>query len=226
MGLLPFPIDRLPFLGEIRKEGALLMYNLDKAYSRKFFSQRRSLNWRISIFCEAILDTLCSTPYSVIDFGCGNGDLVKGFLDRGIRPVFGVEGTENCLGNCLVPDEMIMIADLRIPFGFSLNFDLGVCLETAEHIEHEYESIFLKNITDNCRQLLFSAAPPGQGGIHHHNCKPQHEWIEDLNRLGMVYTSTITNSIREKLLPWKDKKGIKAYYQNLLYFKKEKACVH
>ena len=201
------------------------MYNLDKAYSKKFFAQRRSLSWRIPIFCDAILAILSPSPTSVIDFGCGNGDLVRGFRDRGIRPAFGVEGTENCLGNCLVSDEMVVIADLRQPIGFKLNFDLGVCLEVAEHIEHEYEDIFFKNITRACQQLLFSAATPGQGGIHHHNCKPEHEWIENLSRLGMVYNPVITRDIREKLRPWGNKKGIKAYYQNLLYFVKEKAIV-
>lgn len=200
------------------------MYNLDKAYSKKFFAQRKSLAWRIPIICDAIIEVL--KPKSVIDIGCGNGDLVKGFNDRSIT-AFGVEGTFNSWYG-INGNKNIYIHDLRLPYNIDIRkFDLAICFEVAEHIEPEYVDIFLDNLCLVSNKILFSAAGPGQKGIYHHNCQPREYWYHKLmlreykNNLNNPYCRDIVLKLKNMWYSWRNKKGIKAYYQNLMYFEKK-----
>ncbi len=208
------------------------MYDLKKAYPKKFFKQRASLNWRVPIFCNAILDVI--SPSSIIDLGCGNGDLLKGFQDRGIKTL-GVEGTGNCAD--FLSLNGVLIFDLRGPglrpviehvllFPNSLDiskghFDLALCLEVAEHIEPEYEDVLLENIIEVADKVIFSAAKKGQGGRCHYNCQDKAYWIEAFYRKGMNYRIDLTERVLTGLFKYRNKKGIKAYYQNLLVFEKD-----
>lgn len=197
-----------------------MMYDLDKAYSKKFFAQRKSLAWRIPIVCDAIIDIL--KPKSIIDVGCGNGDLVKGFIIRNIQ-TFGIEGTVNALSDTEDFDR-IWIYDLRkdkieYPFTFR-KFDLVICFEVAEHIESEYTDIFIDTLCSLSDRILFSAAGPGQGGIHHHNCQDKRYWIEKFVAKGYICNFKIVTKLQERWQKWANKKGIKAYYQNLMYFER------
>ena len=198
------------------------MYNLDKAYSKKFFAQRKSLSWRVSIICDAIINVL--KPKSVIDVGCGNGDLVQGFIDKGLV-AFGIEGTENVFnapatGNIIIRDlrKENVLSDFR-------QFDLAICFEVAEHIEPEYTDIFLDNLCSLSDRILFSAAGPGQGGIHHHNCQPKAYWVGKFYARGYLRYCEKQIELENKWHPWRNKKGIKAYYQNLIYFEKAGATL-
>jgi len=191
------------------------MYDLDRAYSKRFFAQRRSLSWRVGVFCDTVIRVL--SPRSVIDYGCGNGDLVRGFRDRGIHAL-GIEGTENSRHGGVIRD--ILIQDLRLPISMGLSCDLSICLEVAEHVEPQYTGTLVKTITTGANRLLFSAARPDQGGIHHHNCKPQSYWMAALATHGLFVNSIKTDMLREGIKQYKDKKGIKAYYKNMLYFER------
>ena len=203
------------------------MYDLDKAYSKKFFAQRKSLSWRVPIVCDAIIDVL--KPKSVIDVGCGNGDLLRGFHDKGIK-ILGIEGTKNYSANTMLPlievDEYvslypICIHDFRKKGFVCGKFDLAICFEVAEHIELEYTDIFLDNLCSLSDRILFSAAGPGQGGIHHHNCQHKVYWINKINAKGYICNFKIITKLQERWYPWQNKKGIKAYYQNLMYFERK-----
>lgn len=193
------------------------MYDLDKAYSKKFFARRKSLAWRIPIVCDAIIDVL--KPKSVIDVGCGNGDLVHGFHERNII-AFGIEGTDNVFcgnmsGNIFVRDlrKVNVLRDFR-------QFDLAICFEVAEHIEPEYTDVFLANLCHLSSRILFSAAGPGQGGIHHHNCQDKNYWMLKFNEKDYYPDYKVVYALQEKWEKWANKKGIKAYYQNLLSFRR------
>lgn len=190
------------------------MYDLDKVYTKKFFRQRARLAWRAPIMVNAIQNVL--EPRSVVDVGCGNGDLVKEFIARNV-PAFGIEGTENVLK--VYPDAEIF--DLRTSIKQDDEYrrrDLALCLEVAEHIEEQYVENFIDNLCQLSDRILFSAASPGQGGLKHVNCKSQEYWWYKFNARSYVFKRNTTNRILSLLAPYKHKKGIKAYYQNLMYF--------
>ena len=199
------------------------MDDLNRLYKGSFFKNRRSLNWRVPIVCGAIQSVL--NPKSLIDLGCGNGDLVKGFLDLGVD-AYGVEGTTNCLASTVIPEGRLSIKDLRIPIVFndSVRFDLCICFEVAEHLEPFAADILVSTICKASDHVLFTAAGPGQGGVHHVNCQPKSYWVEKFTNMGYWRAPSIEYSICLKLEESGKhmKKGIKAYYQNLMYFEKKR----
>jgi len=211
------------------------LYDLNEAYGKKFFARRRSLSWRVPIFIHAL--TQVYSPRTVIDFGCGDGDLVRGFIGQGIN-AFGIEGTENCIeylgvnaasGGLLGSMNRVIIHDLRTPirklfsfddFGMITDVDLVLCLEVAEHLEEEYSDILIKNILVSDK-IVFTAAPPGQEGNHHVNLKSREWWIGKFGKYKYVFDYDSISMIKYLLeLSGKSQvKGIKAWYQNLMCFK-------
>lgn len=192
------------------------MNPLEEIYPNRFFSRRNSLNWRAKFVCEAVRDVLA--PVSVIDVGCAIGDLVKRFLALGID-AYGLEGSRGCLPYLEVESDRVFIEDLRLPIDVG-RYDLAICFEVAEHIEPEYADQFLANLTGMSDRVLMSAAPPFQGGHYHVNCQPQEYWTEKMAALGFAPDTGIVEAIKQRLAPWQNKPGIKAYYQNLLYFER------
>jgi SAM-dependent methyltransferase len=194
------------------------MYDLNKAYTKKFFKQRRSLHWRVPIVADAIVEVL--HPKHVIDVGCGNGDLVVGLQERVKYPVYGIEGAVNALDS-MEPwmENYVFIRDIRRPgiADFLLRrMDLAICFEVAEHIESEYSDAFVDNLCAMSDTILMSAAPPGQGGKCHVNCQPWSYWFHKFSDRGYRHNHDVVDRLKARWEAYKHRKGIKAYYNNLM----------
>lgn len=192
---------------------------LEEIYGARFFARRHRLNWRAPIVCGAIKKVF--NPESVIDVGCATGDLVAEFLKMGIAAK-GIEGSKECLQFLECDAEKIFIRDMRYPMPpYMYNrWDLTICFEVIEHIEPEFARQFVYNISYMSNRLLISAAPPGQGGHYHVNCRPLEYWDGFFESHGCIRNQDLERQLKEILEPWKNKPGIKAYYQNLLYFER------
>lgn len=197
------------------------MRSVEDMYGRSFFGKRDRLAWRAEHVCKAVDDVL--KPASVIDVGCAVGDLVEGFIQRGII-AYGLEGSESAFEFMMVPDNMIFHRDLREPIRINFCFDLVTCFEVAEHIEPEYAGQFVSNLIRLSNRILMSAAPPGQEGHHHYNCQPKEYWVDLFKGYGYQCIDRIAEEVKKRLEPWKHKPGIKAYYQNLIYFEGGLKC--
>ena len=196
----------------------MIGYDLNKAYPRKFFNQRRSLGWRIDLVCGGIYNVY--QPKSVIDFGCGNGDLLSWFYRRNI-PVMGIEGTDNCRESAVIPQILIKTIDLREPILTYVPYDLALCLEVAEHLEPEYAPILVDSICKCSLRVIFTAAIPGQGGNHHVNLQEKKYWITLFSSMGFKQNEQAEIDLKKYWTPKKNVKGVKAYYQNLICFDKK-----
>lgn len=207
------------------------MYNLNDAYTKKFFNKRVSMAWRAPFITQAIISVL--QPKSLIDFGCGNGDIINDFIKKGVN-AYGVEGTVNSIpalkamglavtdGNSLSDDNRVLINDLRKPIALEKKFDLALSFEVAEHIEEKYTDTFINNLIKASDRILITAAPSGQKGLHHVNCQTQGWWMTKFIKNGYKYGIDEVMKIR---LQWSQtgkakRNGIKLYYKNLLYFYK------
>ncbi|KAL3867108.1 hypothetical protein ACJMK2_044338 [Sinanodonta woodiana] len=75
--------------------------------------------------------------------------------------------------------------DLTVPqYGIPV-YDWIFSLEVAEHIPHEFESIFLDNIVRHAREgVILSWAVPGQFGYSHVNTQPLSYVIDVFDKLG------------------------------------------
>lgn len=193
------------------------MYDLNKVYTKKFFKQRRGLVWRAPIVVSGILKVL--DVHAIVDVGCGNGDIAAEFMNRG-KIVYGIEGTDNAFEGLRLPAYCLIISDLRKAITPKQRSDLAICFEVAEHIEKEYTDIFINNLCGLAPRVLFSAANLGQGGKCHVNCHSKEYWWYKFNARNYHFKQCIVDQIKHYWEPYRHKKGIKAFYQNLMYFER------
>ncbi len=196
------------------------MKPLKDIYGKSFFSKRHKLHWRAPHVCKAINDVL--EPKSVIDVGCATGDLVKCWIeDFGLQDSWGVEGSSEAKDFFVTNN--IQIWDLRTKWDIAEKdrFDLCTCFEVAEHIEPEYASMFVHNLVSLSDNVLVSIAPPGQGGHYHVNCQVFDYWFELFYSFGYGHVYQTKDAIKQGMEPWKKKDGIRAFYQNLAFFRRK-----
>lgn len=125
---------------------------------------------------------------TALDVGCGIGTSIDRFQAIGVQ-CWGIEGNAAVLGGPSRFPERIWIADLtKQSVQLPIKVDLVWCVEVLEHIPDLYIDRVLRTIVDNTRRLVFaSAAPPGQPGYFHVNCRPRDEWIARFEQKGLVY---------------------------------------
>ena len=137
-------------------------------------------------------------PDSVIDFGCGLGRYLTGFQAHGAR-VHGVEGFSEAREHAEIPNDALTIHDLREPLALEEQYDLALCIETAEHIPPKFDDVLVDTITSAAPRVVFTAAPPGHGGTHHVNEAPREYWIEKFQSKGFSYAAEEADRLQESI---------------------------
>ena len=117
------------------------------------------------------------TPGSVLDVGCGRGAWLEAWKARGIPTVVGVDGDHLDRSRLRIGGSEFRIDDLSRPFDLGRRFDLVQCLEVAEHVPAAAARDLVASLVRHGDVVLFSAAPPGQGGEHHVNEQPREYWM-------------------------------------------------
>ncbi|GMU44566.1 MAG: methyltransferase domain-containing protein [Xanthomonadales bacterium] len=114
---------------------------------------------------------------SVLDIGCARGTWLSEWAALGAVDIQGVDGDYVARDRLAIPVERFRAHDLARPLGLGRRYDLVQSLEVAEHIPAAASDIFVANLCVHASGLvLFSAAPPGQGGEHHVNEQPYDYW--------------------------------------------------
>ncbi len=125
---------------------------------------------------------------SMIDFGCGIGSILEGALDCGLTHIAGLEinyeVAKDYMPYRIVP--YIFSKDITDPVNMG-KFDCSWSFEAAEHIKPEGTEGFIANLTNAERFIILTAAPPGQAGRHHINCRPKDFWIDNISEKGFEY---------------------------------------
>jgi SAM-dependent methyltransferase len=151
-------------------------------------------------------------PESVVDVGCGLGVWLSIFKQNGVRDILGIDGGKISKEDLKIPPESFVHSDLEHPLKIDRVFDLVVSLEVAEHISPENASVFVDSLTSLGSIILFAAAIPFQGGVHHVNEQWPEYWIELFNKKGFL----AIDCLRRKV--W-NTPGIAYWYkQNIFLF--------
>jgi SAM-dependent methyltransferase len=152
----------------------------------------------------AALHELFEVPLaSVLDVGCGAGAWLAAWKERGCE-VFGVDGAH------VLPDSLIIEAtefrahDLRQALDLGRRFALVQCLEVAEHLPAEAAPVLVASLCRHADVVLFSAAPPGQGGESHLNEQPYAYWRDHFAAHGYTLYDPLRQRILrdEGIMPW------------------------
>jgi len=154
----------------------------------------------------------------VIDVGCGTGALLEALHDKGCE-VFGLEYAEAALGYCRARRLNVAKFDLeRNVFNDNRTFDVAVSMEVAEHLPETVADRYVDLLTRLSRVVVFTAAPPGQGGTDHVNEQPPSYWISKFQRRGFEHAEALSLRWRESWMAAGDVQSW--YYNNLMIFRR------
>jgi SAM-dependent methyltransferase len=124
---------------------------------------------------------------SVLDVGCATGTWLKEWKGSGVEDICGVDGDYVKRDQLQISPAEFMPHDLSLSFRLERTFDLVQSLEVAEHLAAGSASRFVESLTEHSSGLvLFSAAPPGQGGEFHINEQPFEYWRTLFRQRGFV----------------------------------------
>jgi len=172
-----------------------VLSNYDARYYRERKTERRPYSI-IPALTQCLIDNL--GPFrSAIDLGAGAGYYAATLAGAGVdtwavdisrdAPVFDCKGVHS------------MRYDLQDELKLNRTFDLVLCIEVAEHLPESAADELCATIARHThRKVVFTAAPPGQGGTGHINCQPPDYWREKLERCGLRYLPRYTEIIKQK----------------------------
>ncbi len=201
------------------KLSILKIFGLDITliYNEKFaISELRNKKW-VTSFAYLIVNKF--KPKSIIDFGCGTGDILKPFEDMGIT-IQGIDGSKANYKHRKILEKNFITLDLRKPYSSSRIYDICLCLEVAEHIEEDYVEILISSLTKASKTIIFTAAAPNQLGVNHLTLKPKKWWINKFIKHNFYLDKKTTKDVKSKLS--KINEIQKWYINNLLIFKSRK----
>ena len=148
---------------------------------------------------------------SVLDVGCGTGNWLSCFSALGRRSILGLEMEQLDQAHEIDP-RLILHVDVGQYLNLWRRFDLVLCLEVAEHLDQQFASTLIENCVRHSDVVLFSAALPGQQGLHHVNEQRPEYWAE----LFATHDYAVMDRIRP--LIWNDPQIPIWYRQNILLF--------
>ena len=149
---------------------------------------------------------------SIVDVGCGDGGWLAAAQEFGITDVLGLEGPWIDAAALKIPAGQFRRVRLDQPFALDRRFDLAISLEVGEHLPAERAADFVGELVRLAPVILFSAAIPGQGGVHHLN----EQWPAYWAGLFAACGYRVIDVLRYRL--WADPAVAYWYKQNLLLF--------
>ncbi len=184
-------------------------------YDEGFFSYTSRISDRSSEIAVPILSGLLPEISSVVDFGAAECVWISKWKKVGIEDIIGIDGNYVDQQKLWISPDKFHSADLNKPIDLKRRFDFAYSLEVAEHLKPEASAVFVESLVRHSDIVLFSAAPPGQGGESHINEKPMEFWRDLFVKNGYA----AYDCIRPKLIKETD---ISYWYRYnaLLYIKK------
>jgi hypothetical protein len=157
------------------------------------------------------------SPRSVVDVGCGVGAWLSVFIEHGVNDVLGMDGDYISESDLVIPRERFVPWDLEKPLEIDRRFDMALCLEVAEHLEPDRAISLVADLVSIAPVVVFGAAIPGQGGLHHVNEQWQSYWSDLFATHGFVPSDPIRREF------WNDNRVYWWHRQNTLIYTVEES---
>lgn len=115
----------------------------------------------------------------VADLGCGIGGWMAAAQALGATEIQAFEAPWILQADTVVPKDCIKITDFSAEvLNLEKRYDLAMTIEVAEHLPEAAADGFIKTLVSASDKIVFSAALPGQGGLHHINEQPLRYWVD------------------------------------------------
>lgn len=134
---------------------------------------------------------------TLIDLGCGDGMAANQYAEKFGLEVYGVDGDWTKLPK---EDNFILhdFSQGKLVFDpADTSFDITYSVEFLEHVEEEFQDNYMDLIARGTYAFV-TAAPPGQVGWHHVNCRTREYWYEVFDKYGMDYCPELTKKAMAK----------------------------
>ena len=152
---------------------------------------------------------------SVVDIGCAEGAWLKVFKANGTKVLQGYDGRWLNRDKLIIDEIFFKECCLdSLQVDPKISYDLCVCLEVAEHLDESSADNLVHQLTNLADRVLFSAAIPGQGGLHHVNEQPPSYWKQKFIKHGFKQKDTLRPII------WNDHRIAWWYRQNIFIYEK------
>jgi len=181
------------------------MGTLEDIYTREWFENDfKDLRPEFEIVAEAIGREFESYAGSALDIGCGPAMLLAHLLDRFDWTVGGVEGSSHGIemAHALFPhlEGCILHRDITelAPDNIDKPYGVIICTEVAEHLEERHAPHLVRLVASFHSPVVWTAAPPGQAGHHHVNCKPFEYWRDLFANHGMRLDAEKTSNLQAR----------------------------
>ena len=175
----------------------------DLGYDAAFF---RYVNASATTAAQVVVPLFVGSlkPASVLDVGCGQGAWLAVWRAQGVDDVEGIDGEYVDRSRLLIPPERFQARDLSLPFDLGRRFSLVQCLEVAEHLPRASSGALVDCLTRHTDLVLFSAAPPGQGGHDHLNERSYDDWRAEFGSRDFLALDYLRPRIRDQrqIAPW------------------------
>ena len=156
-------------------------------------------------------------PLTILDVGCGAGAWVRAYEECGAVYVVGVDADCPPADQLLFNPSRFHTIDVAGVFRIGREFDLVQCLEVAEHVDPAASEALLDNLVAHAPLVLFSAAPPGQGGVNNVNERPYEFWRDGFQARGYALFDFLRPQLRFR-------RGVEHWYRyNMFLFAREDA---
>lgn len=99
--------------------------------------------------------------------------------------------------------------------------DLAFSFEVAEHLPRRLGFELVEFLVGVAPDVVFSAAPPGQGGVGHVNEQPREYWIEAFAAAGAHHDAAASERLRDRIA---SRPPVKPWYRdNAMVFRRRPA---
>ena len=145
-------------------------------YGKEFYRYATRASEPSAKIVASLITNLVSVR-SVADFGCAHGVWLAAWKAAGVAEIQGVDGPWVDVAELRIAKEDFLSCNLTDPIDLGGRiFDLVQSLEVAGHLPASGAAAFIDNLVRHGTMVLFSSAPPGQGGENHVNEQDYGYW--------------------------------------------------
>ena len=185
-------------------------------YTHEYYENIEAANtWCYSLLAQRLMEEF--HPKILVDVGCGGGGIAKAFQNVGCPAIHCFDNSEEALKRARGQGlKSVHKWDLTCGRPIPFIADLCICLEVAEHLPENFADGLCRSLAAIAPVLVFTAAPPGQGGHLHVNEQPREYWISHFAAFGMRHDDETLKRIRRSFA----EKMIPDYDKNLMVFRR------
>jgi hypothetical protein len=137
-------------------------------------------------------------PTSIVDVGCATSLYLTYYPDSVTK--LGLDALPYLPGGRLIDEMQYIRCDLRVPLILPQRFDIALCVEVAEHLPRSAAATLVETLAAASDTIIFGAAIPGQGGVHHHNEQPFAWWEAAFENCGYHHDPSESSDLLRYLI--------------------------